>query len=371
LSNKESIPEEFSNGAFMYNITFFDLKPEGFMSEEERQVFDNVLSSKTLAEINININNELTPFAINGAVASGDVEKLEFVLKSGRFPQGYGLRILKEIIKAGAKNHVAEDTVLKMLESLVNVGAPIDKYAVGIAADKGYYNIAQYFIDHQAKINPLNGYDLYDMTSKDDRFESFKWLMEHGAKVESGLAGRIACMDFIKGINKWQFEGFDTEEKANKALDFLIEIGVTDTSYVAELKQKCDIIEKINDFFKLFRQENMLISAIKNKAPASEIKFLLDNGLKIDNFALPKTLINYPDTQLVQLILDEYKLQNTKTEYDEGRDFCHFKNEIFFNLQDYARDEYCKTNLIIAEFACVTGEILAKLQHCVAAHDEL
>jgi hypothetical protein len=73
----------------------------------------------------------------------------------------------------------------------------------------------------------------------------------------------------------------------------------------------------------------------------------------------------------VQLILDEYKLQNTKTEYDEGRDFCHFENEIFFKLQNYARDEYCKTNLIIAEFACVTGDILAKLQHCVAAHDEL
>lgn len=350
-------------------LTTYTLLPEGTMNAEQEAVYNLVYNSKNTEELQqIHITADLSEYAVDGAVASGDFDKFKFVLGHFPFKHNYAYHAVNDVIHTAARANLNEDDAKKMVELLVEHRAPRDGYAIGAAADEGYYKIAKYLLEHEGAMKPLNRFDFYKLDHETKLFDSFKWQFAHGARIEPGLVSKIICDSYFEH-NFEKHESFNNQKNINEAVEFLIEINITDQDKVTKIKQNCNIISKLHSYTTLHR-EDFLIASIKKNDSINNINFLIDNGaleskeIDFDDLNMIKhqqtriagkiclELINYPNTELTHYIIAEMKDKAMEVG-EAGGD-----NYPFYIMHAINRNmHHCESNKLIANYAGVTNSI--------------
>ena len=354
-------------------LTTYTLLPEGTMNAEQEAVYNLVYNSKNTEELQqIHITADLSEYAIDAAVASGDFDKFKLILAHFPFKYKYADHVISDVIHTAARANLNEDIVIKMVEFLVEHNASVKRYEASAAAAKGYYQTAEYLMKHDTEIKPLNGYDLYTLHG-DNQFSSFKWLLDHGYKVKKSLAGEILCQEKLWNMNK--IKVFSDETNVQNTIDFLIETGITTQDKVEEIKSNCELaVEAIQSN----PSSHLVASYIKAGASTSIVQFILNQGasmddviydtvrfaslemtkLLIDNGAsltdggkIGLQLVNHHSTEIVQYIVDEMAAR--KVEMVAG-----YEDYPKYIVSYIARDmDNCEGNKIIADYAGVTNSI--------------
>ncbi|MEK6734886.1 MAG: hypothetical protein AABY27_07305 [Pseudomonadota bacterium] len=369
MTTNQIIQNLRDSGFIIPVLTTYTLLPEGTMNAEQEAVYNLVYNSKNTEELQqIHITADLSEYAVDGAVASGDFDKFKFVLGHFPFKHNYANHVINDVIYTAARAKVNEDDAMKMVEFLVEYQAPRDKYVIGSAADKSYYKIAEYLLKHEGVMKSLNRFDFYELDNETKLFDSFKWQSAHGAKIEPGLVSKIICDSYFEH-NFEKHKSFNNEKNINEAVDFLIEINITDRDKVSEIKQNCNIISKLHSYTTLHR-EDFLIASIKKHDSINNIKFLIDNGaleskeIDFDDLNMIKhqqtriagkvclELINYPNAELVHYIIDEMKAKDMEVREAGYEDYP--KYIVSYITRDM---DNCEGNKLIADYAGVTNSI--------------
>lgn len=237
---EETINQLKDSGFRAFELTTYTLVPEGTMDQKQKAVYDLVYNSKTIEELQqIHVTADLSEYAVDGAVASGDFDKFKFVLEHFPFKYGYINNVITDVIYTASRNNLDEEVAMKMVAFLVDNSAPVKRYEAPAAASKGYYKIAEYLIAHDSEMKELSGYDLYDLKGN-NQFLSFKWLLDHGYKPEKSLVDKILCQEKLWNMNK--IKVFADETNVKNTIDFLTEVGITTQTKVEEIKSKCDLV---------------------------------------------------------------------------------------------------------------------------------
>lgn len=313
---------------------------------------------------------------MKGAVASGDLDKYKFVIERYIFPNDYDYRphIIEDVIREAARIEVNEANVMQMVDFLIINKIPIGKYAVTTASAKGFYQVAEYLISHEAEKKSLTIYDLYSVYG-DSQFPSFKWLLDRGHKTDKSLVGKILCYEKLWNMNKYKV--FADAGVVEEAMDFLVEIGVTTREKITEVKLNCDIVVQA---IQSYSGSNMVANHIMQGDPVSRIQFLLDNGAPLDNViynvissksatleilgllldygasleeggSIGYALVNYPNPEVVQYIIDEM----TDREIGITAGYEDYPRYIVAAMSRYMGN--CASNKIIADYAGLTDQV--------------
>lgn len=371
--------EEIRDLGFVpFTIKMVELLPPGTMNSQQRAVYDVVYNAKTLEEIaTLKITSNLSPYALDGAVASADFDKFEFVLRHFRFNYDYGDHVIGHVISIASLNKIDEEVVKKMIYLLIEKQASLSKHSVSMAAGNGYYQIAEYFLTQTTEKILLNGYDLYDIVDGANRFDSFKWLLDHGYRVEKSMLAKIICHESVEG-NFRKYPHLKEKNNIMQTVEFLIEIGVTTESKVAELQSNCHLAAEVINSVKV-ESSDVLSKYILNGASLSTIKFLLEQGADTDyviyntvaftSLEMIKLLIehgasvgnggklgyrlmNHHDADLVRYVINEMAAREIKIVADNENDYLRIiPRQMSRNMEN------CEVNRIIADYAEISGQI--------------
>jgi hypothetical protein len=356
----ETTQELENSGVRLFTLKTTQLKPEGFMEESEAEIFNKALNGKIEDLSKLHITNKFAELFLKGTVASGDLEKFKFIIDAFFIKEPiivsensyYSLPIVEYTIQAAKQHNISEDDTLKMLKFLIEEKSlPVDKeksseYLISSAASKGYYDVAQYLFDYGVTTKKtINQFNLYDLEGKKNSFQSFKWLLDHGASIQRGLVGKIICNNSFN-YNLYKHKAFDSQKNIDDTVDFFIKIGVTNQVKVNEISQNCDKIVRIHEISRSLDNLNLFKDAINNGSSKKDIEFLVEQGVRVKSDAIYH-LVNYPYPEMVQLIIDELKEASEKI-YDTSRIVNKIQDEMDYN--------YCQSNKIIAEFAGVMGD---------------
>ncbi|NRA73448.1 MAG: hypothetical protein HRU36_01705 [Rickettsiales bacterium] len=375
-----SVIEELED--LLFSVELRDLKPAGSMDPEESEVYNLVLHSETIEELPVPVTpySSLAQYAIRGAVASGKLDKFKFVLHNS-YPDTYVMEYLiiymaREACRVG----ILENNLLVMVEYLVQLAIKatdndrfnidFDKGTVNSVVEEGFYKIGEYLLSYRSTIKALNTWDLFS-SSEQNLFKSFKWLLNNGAEVEKTLIGEILCQKEL--CNMYKRKALDDHQNLKDTIDFLIDVGVTTKDKVIETKARCDlVVEAIQGFNKhhLIADQakkgasvdtiqflldydlpvNVVISEIVEFANLATIKLLINNGASLkEGKSIIASLINHPDTEVVQYLVDEMSAREVKIALSP------FEYE--YVAQFMCNTENCATNKIIADYIDLPGQV--------------
>ena len=310
---------------------------------QDREKVEELLSS--LREMsysrfnkNFSLDGDGLSAALKGAVASQDLDKFFGVAEYLRSER----EVIRDVLFEADFIQVDEERLLTIIKYLVEERKfSTDNYAVKAAVNAGFYNVAQYLSDHGSAIKDLSEWDLHDHKGHKP-FEAFKWFIDHEAKVEKSLIGRVLCNDKLLPYRRDR--AFDDADKVNDIIDFLIEEGVTTREKVTVIKENCDIVAQA------IQSRAAIAECIRGGRQLNEIKLLIENGatLSEDSKDIVVSLLSHSNTEIVQYIIEEMATQNIKIYYPEG---------IVSDMAISISMGNCVSNKMIADYVGITGQI--------------
>lgn len=243
--------------------------------------------------------------AIRGAVASQDLDK--FIIISELIYEGsihinvgrpVSFNVFEEVLSEAKRSKIDEGKLLIMVQFLLEQrNFTPDEYSIKTTANGGFYIVAQYLIDHNSPSKALSEWDLFDFHGTHDQFESFKWLKDHGIKINPTIVRQTICHDKLQ----FKVEALKNPGNIELAKDFFVRENMANLEQIEAIELDCNNFAL---FTNGWNKNEKVIEAISS-GEIGNVQRLLDYGAKAEYAIL--TSLYKASPEILELMLSKFE----------------------------------------------------------------
>lgn len=258
--------------------------------------------------------------ALKGAVASQDLDKFFAIAKDlysstisdnvGRYVE---FNVIEQVLFEAQFSQVDETKLITMIQYLIeDKNLKSTNYSIKYAAEGHFFEVAQFLIDHGSVQSGLTSYNLFNYDGTKDNFEAFKWMSEHGAKVEKSIVAETICAEKIPFHSK----ALDNAENRELAKNFFVKENMSTSEEINDIEQGCNLYANFKTSY-FFNGDQIIQSAIYSDK-ISNVKMLLAAGAKFSDAVFGP--LTYAPKEMIEFVINQIDKDNLRP-----RDFSGFK----------------------------------------------
>lgn len=243
--------------------------------------------------------------AIRGAVASQDLDKFFIISELVNsdsihidVERPVTFNVFEVILSEAKRSKIDEGKLLTIVQFLFEQrNFTPNERAIKNAAEDGFYIVAQYLIDHNSPSKALSEYNLFDFDGTHDQFESFKWLRDHGLKIDPIMVRQTICNDKLQ----FNIKALKNPDNVELAKEFFVRENIASPEQIEAIEQDCN---NYASFTNSWSKDKILIDAIRS-GNIENVQRLLDYGAKAEYTIL--TSLHEASPEILELMLSNFE----------------------------------------------------------------